>query len=229
MAIKSISEIKSKFETGDIPNQNDFEDLIDTLVAFPTVSSLPDLATVATSGDYNDLDNLPVIPSLPTLATVATSGDYNDLDNLPVIPSLPPMLSVAFFASNFAPLNLSSGDMYTNLANTGLMFSTFNKYENGGLTYNNGEFGFGSVVRGPSKLLEITFHTVASVGSNTTITFITDVGVKLLTHVLNPGSYFSTVTSKTELINITDAQYIIINIDNDISFVQFNLTMKILN
>lgn len=38
------------------------------------------LATVATSGDYNDLG------SLPALATVATSGDYNDLSNLPTIP-----------------------------------------------------------------------------------------------------------------------------------------------
>lgn len=40
-----------------------------------------DLATVATSGDYNDLINK------PTLATVATSGDYDDLINKPTIAS----------------------------------------------------------------------------------------------------------------------------------------------
>ena len=40
----------------------------------------PNLATVATSGDYDDLDNT------PTLATVATSGSYNDLTNKPTIP-----------------------------------------------------------------------------------------------------------------------------------------------
>lgn len=65
----------------------------------------PTLATVATTGDYDDLTNKPTIPAAqvnsnwtatsgvaailnkPTLATVATSGDYNDLSNLPTIPS----------------------------------------------------------------------------------------------------------------------------------------------
>ena len=65
-----------------------------------------DLATVATSGDYDDLENKPTIPSAqvqsdwneadssavdyiknkPNLATVATSGSYNDLSNKPTIP-----------------------------------------------------------------------------------------------------------------------------------------------
>lgn len=39
------------------------------------------LATVATSGSYNDLSNK------PNLASVATSGSYNDLSNKPTIPS----------------------------------------------------------------------------------------------------------------------------------------------
>lgn len=64
-----------------------------------------DLATVATSGDYDDLTNKPTIPAAqvnsdwaansgvaqilnkPTLATVATSGDYTDLTNIPTIPA----------------------------------------------------------------------------------------------------------------------------------------------
>lgn len=68
----------------------------------------PNLATVATSGDYNDLSNRPTIPAAqvnvdwnstsgvteilnkPNLAAVATSGDYNDLVNTPTIPVLPP-------------------------------------------------------------------------------------------------------------------------------------------
>ena len=65
-----------------------------------------ELAHVAFSGDYNDLENLPSIPpaqvqsdwnqanvsdpsyirNKPDLAAVATSGNYNDLDNQPVIP-----------------------------------------------------------------------------------------------------------------------------------------------
>lgn len=65
------------------------------------------LATVATSGSYNDLTNKPTIPAAqiqsdwtqttttakdyiknkPNLATVATSGSYNDLSNKPTIPA----------------------------------------------------------------------------------------------------------------------------------------------
>ena len=64
------------------------------------------LATVATSGDYDDLNNKPTIPAAqvqsdyaqtntsavdyiknkPNLATVATSGSYTDLSNKPTIP-----------------------------------------------------------------------------------------------------------------------------------------------
>lgn len=65
-----------------------------------------DLATVATSGSYNDLSNKPTIPAAqvnsdwnansgvarilnkPTLATVATSGSYADLSNKPTIPTV---------------------------------------------------------------------------------------------------------------------------------------------
>ncbi|MBQ3749796.1 MAG: hypothetical protein II865_00620 [Bacteroidales bacterium] len=65
----------------------------------------PTLATVATSGSYNDLSNKPTIPAAqvntdwnatsgiaqilnkPTLAPVATSGSYNDLSNKPTIPA----------------------------------------------------------------------------------------------------------------------------------------------
>lgn len=65
-----------------------------------------ELATVATSGSYNDLSNKPTIPAAqvnsdwnassgvaqilnkPTLAAVATSGSYNDLSNKPTIPTV---------------------------------------------------------------------------------------------------------------------------------------------
>ena len=64
------------------------------------------LATVATTGSYNDLSNKPTIPAAqvnadwnansgvaqilnkPTLSTVATTGSYNDLSNKPTIPSV---------------------------------------------------------------------------------------------------------------------------------------------
>lgn len=71
-----------------------------------TAVQAADLATVATSGSYNDLSNKPSIPAAqvnsdwnaasgvsqilnkPTLATVATSGSYADLSNKPTIPTV---------------------------------------------------------------------------------------------------------------------------------------------
>jgi hypothetical protein len=67
-----------------------------------------ELATVATTGSYDDLSNKPTIPAAqvqsdwtqttttavdyiknkPTLATVATSGSYNDLSDTPTIPTV---------------------------------------------------------------------------------------------------------------------------------------------
>ena len=60
---------------------------------------MPTLASVATSGSYNDLankptlfdgsytslTNKPTIPTLPTLATIATSGSYEDLSKKPAL------------------------------------------------------------------------------------------------------------------------------------------------
>ena len=71
--------------------------------ALDSKANSADLATVATSGSYNDLSNKPTIPAAqvqsdwgqttstevdyiknkPTLASVATSGSYNDLTNKP--------------------------------------------------------------------------------------------------------------------------------------------------
>ena len=45
------------------------------------IQNKPNLATVATTGNYSDLNGT------PSLATVATSGDYDDLTNKPTIPA----------------------------------------------------------------------------------------------------------------------------------------------
>ncbi len=103
-----------------------------------------DLATVATTGDYNDLTNKPTIPTIPTalssftddlgtnpththsqyltqhqdisgkanisdLATVATSGDYDDLSNKPTIPTT---------ASDIGALSTSGGTVNQNVTLT---------------------------------------------------------------------------------------------------------------
>lgn len=88
-----------------------------------SIKNKPALATVATSGSYNDLKDKPASPEIPdqvnadwnatsgvaqilnkpNLATVATSGSYNDLTNKPTIPSpvtLPPVNVVDSFPSD---------------------------------------------------------------------------------------------------------------------------------
>ena len=67
-----------------------------------------DLASVATSGSYNDLTDKPTIPEEPDLtayaktsdlASVATSGSYNDLTDKPTIPEEPDLTAYAPLAS----------------------------------------------------------------------------------------------------------------------------------
>lgn len=92
-------------EVSDIPTQtsdltNNGSDGTSTYV------EADELATVATSGSYNDLSNKPTIPAAqvnsdwnassgvaeilnkPTLATVATTGAYSDLSGTPTIPTV---------------------------------------------------------------------------------------------------------------------------------------------
>ncbi len=66
-------------------------------------SDIGGLATVATSGSYNDLSNK------PSLATVATSGSYSDLSNKPTIPTKTSQLTndSNFVTSNGFPLMAS--------------------------------------------------------------------------------------------------------------------------
>ena len=93
--------------------------------ALSNYATTASLATVATSGSYNDLLNKPTIPAAqvnsdwnansgvaqilnkPSLATVATSGSYNDLTNKPTIPA-------AQVQSNWTQTNTSSVDYIKN-------------------------------------------------------------------------------------------------------------------
>ena len=99
----------------------------DTLLASKADTS--SLASVATSGNYNDLTNKPTIPAAqvnsdwdassgvaqilnkPTLATVATSGNYNDLTDKPTIPT-----AVKWVDRQYTGLSATTADYYTKLA-----------------------------------------------------------------------------------------------------------------
>lgn len=94
------------------------------------IKNKPNLATVATSGSYDDLTDKPSIPAAqvqsdwaqadssavdyiknkPSLSEVATSGDYEDLTNKPTIPA-------AQVQSDWAQTNSSSVDYIKNKPN----------------------------------------------------------------------------------------------------------------
>ena len=91
--------------TGEEQVQSDWTEQDSASKAY--IQHKPNLATVATTGDYEDLSNKPTIPAAqvqsdwsqsdntqvdyiknkPSLATVATSGSYDDLTDKPSIPA----------------------------------------------------------------------------------------------------------------------------------------------
>lgn len=111
----SITNNVVSVDTSVVATQTDLASKQDTISDLATIRSGAaegatavqpgDLATVATTGSYDDLANKPTIPAAqvnsdwnsnsgvsqilnkPTLATVATTGDYDDLSNKPSIPA----------------------------------------------------------------------------------------------------------------------------------------------
>ena len=76
LSIDATGVVSVKIESGTM-DYNELENKPDLSI----YAKSSDLATVAVSGSYNDLNDKPV------LATVAISGDYNNLINQPIIPS----------------------------------------------------------------------------------------------------------------------------------------------
>lgn len=170
-----------------------------------------DLATVATSGSYNDLSDKPTIPAAqvnsdwnassgvaqilnkPTLATVATSGSYNDLSNKPTIPD----------TSNLANKDLS------NLSSTGnskfqapLVSGTNIKTVNGNSLLGSGDITIQSAPDIDNKSITTNssdeLQTVGVIDSNNTTNAIkTWTGTK---------AQYDAITTKdaSTLYNITD-------------------------
>lgn len=95
----------TKANVSDLPDMSNYYDKTETDTLLSAKADSSSLASVATSGNYNDLTNKPTIPAAqvnsdwdavsgvaqilnkPTLAAVATSGSYNDLNNKPTIPA----------------------------------------------------------------------------------------------------------------------------------------------
>lgn len=86
MAVKTIAELKQKFESGDKPTAQDFADLIDSFVHI-TGNNIPDPLPAVSGKNLNDIGAaLPaVLPARDgSLLTNITPGEYNVPGNMPV-------------------------------------------------------------------------------------------------------------------------------------------------
>lgn len=97
----TVSDHTSKLATiaqgAEVNVQSDWSEADNTADSY--IKNKPNLATVATSGSYNDLSGTPTLATVatsgayndlsgtPNLATVATSGSYTDLTNQPTVPT----------------------------------------------------------------------------------------------------------------------------------------------
>ena len=94
--------------------------------SYNDLSNKPSLATVATSGAYSDLSGTPTLATVatsgaysdlsgtPTLATVATSGDYGDLLNKPTLGTAAAKASTNAVTQSSTDL-VESGAVYTEI------------------------------------------------------------------------------------------------------------------
>lgn len=83
-------------QTGAVSVQENVQANWNATSGLAAILNKPALKRVATTGDYNDLDNTPdlsVYAESSDLSTVATSGDYDDLTNKPTIPVVPTNVS----------------------------------------------------------------------------------------------------------------------------------------
>uniref|UniRef100_A0AAU8AZV1 Chromosome segregation ATPase n=1 Tax=Dulem virus 41 TaxID=3145759 RepID=A0AAU8AZV1_9CAUD len=113
---EGFTKLEGIEEGAQVNVQSDWNESVADSGAF--IKNKPSLATVATSGNYNDLQNKPTIPApqvnsdwnassgiaqilnKPSLAPVATSGSYNDLTDKPSAPEIPDQVNADWNATS---------------------------------------------------------------------------------------------------------------------------------
>lgn len=168
--------------------QANWEETDDTDPSF--IANKPTLATVATSGDYEDLINA------PTLATVATTGDYDDLIDKP---SIPDNLS-----------DLSDVDTFSSLANNDVLTynSSISKWDNKAFSSLIGSLNTNNTTTQPASSSEsfagtINLHKIAKTGTYSDLIGLPTLFSGDYTDLTNKPSFATVATtgSYTDLIN----------------------------
>jgi hypothetical protein len=109
--------------------------LADGTINYTDVSGTPTLATVATSGSFNDLSNQPAAFDPNTLATVAVSGAYADVTGTPTLAAVATTGAYADVTGTpAAALPLTGGTLSGGLSVTGTVAATAVTGDGSGLT-----------------------------------------------------------------------------------------------
>lgn len=116
ITVEGFTKLEGIEEGAQVNVQSDWNESTADSGAF--IKNKPSLAAVATSGNYNDLQNKPTIPApqvnsdwnassgiarilnKPNLAPVATSGSYNDLTDKPSAPEIPDQVNADWNATS---------------------------------------------------------------------------------------------------------------------------------
>lgn len=186
-----------------------------------------DLATVATTGDYDDLTNKPTIPSAqvnsdwdstsgvseilnkPTLSTVATSGSYNDLTDTPTIPT-----NSDFNLSGLGDVSISgatTGQVLTKGVSgweaSNIVNEIYNKYNMAGVQYclarNDGKCQFTVRLNGNHQGTTITWNK----SSNITATVYGSTSATAATVSIDNATIGNGVLSVRLALSVTLSQY----------------------
>lgn len=189
------------------------------------IKNKPNLATVATSGSYNDLSNKPTIPAAqvnsdwnaasgvaqilnkPNLATVATSGSYNDLSNKPTIPAA--QVNSDWNASSGVSAILNKPNLAT-VATSGSYNDLSNKPSIPAAQVNsdwNAASGVAQILNKPSLAAVATSGAYSDLSGTPTIPAAANNGVLTITQNGTSKGTFSANQSGNNTIALTDTTY----------------------
>src|SRR5690606_38651762 len=100
---------------GDTPTLSLHSDILASIELANTAIQSEDLATVATTGDYNDLDNLPTIPT--KTSDLTNDSGFITSSNLPAPQSLDDVLGVGDVTDKEAKFQSGASTQYSQISN----------------------------------------------------------------------------------------------------------------
>ena len=128
-AFGAINELKDAIDNIDIPEQ--VQPDWNATTGKAAILNKPEIPAAQVQANWTQSDNTAVdyIKNKPTLATVATSGSYNDLDDKPTIPSIEGLATTQELTSGLAGKQNSLTEAQLAAANSGITAEKVASYD----------------------------------------------------------------------------------------------------